>query len=819
MTDAPVGDGRDSGSATDVEDSPAASGPPRIPVSEVPELEPEGEDAPEPAEDEPAANDAEDDPAEARDSALAETTVVAPRKPDPVENDEPAVANESAEPEPAAEADASAEETGAEPEPETEPSDDSADLSESAAEARRVALAEVEETTLIPKVAEGKPVETTTVMPAVPAPPDSARRPRPDGPAAGSSPEARRAYRAAEQARRAPQGYGREPGAAPAWTAPPAPADPAEATQPAQPARYAYRPPEFHTVDPQRAELPPPHNFQLDQREVDGDDGRPRSMVRRALLVTGGLAVAAAAGLTAAGKLKIPGTTPAVPTVGFSPAADSGASAATQTGTAFLTFWQNDQLEQAANITDDPDAALAALRAYKKALNVSGMVVNPDPANSVGWMTYSITTQAGTPMGEWQYSGGFATYSKQVNGYTRWFVKWQPAILYTSLKPGYRLAVRKTPPSIKGLVDRNGKLIDPSAHPSLAGIVTLVSKSAEAAGGTAGQDVIMTDAKGNQLATVTTLTKPIDNGTVATTLDLAVQSAAEAAAAKHPNSSVVAIQPSTGHILAIANHTTSQYYDDALLTRVAPGSTFKIITSAALLSKGLTTLNSSAPCPATITIDSTVLHNSEGEAGDYTYKMDFATSCNNAFSSFWDHSGMTGDLLAQTAQTYFGLNQDWDIGLGQKASYMNIPKGLSRGGLAESLVGQGDVVSCPLAMCSVAATVASGSFKQPILLPGQKQLAATPLGPNLQANLKALMGSVITSGTAATVAFPKNGHFYGKTGTAEVGSGASLYNNSWFVVFDDQHDLAVCALSIKGGYGAATAAPECLKVFQVLGYA
>jgi len=69
------------------------------------------------------------------------------------------------------------------------------------------------------------------------------------------------------------------------------------------------------------------------------------------------------------------------------------------------------------------------------------------------------------------------------------------------------------------------------------------------------------------------------------------------------------------------------------------------------------------------------------------------------------------------------------------------------------------------------------------------------------------------------VAFPKTGHFYGKTGTAEVGSGTNLTNNSWFVVFDDQHDIALCALAIDGGYGAATAAPECLTVFQKLGYA
>ena len=795
MADAPVGDGPESATSTEPEESSAASSPPRIPVSEVPDLEPEDEAGE--ADDEPGARDESDRDdkgaawAERPDPALAETT--------------PAVRA------PAARA-GQAEET----EPE------SAEPADAEAQARRVSLAEVEETTLIPKVADVRPVETTTVMPAVPPASDMARRPYSDATAAGNSNTARRVYRAAERQRpdaRAevrPQGYGRATDATQAWTAPPG----AErAAAPAEPSGRGYQPPEFHQVDPQRSELPPPHNFQLDQREVDGDDGRPRSRSRRALLVTGGVAVAAAAGLTLAGIIKVPGTTPAVPTVGFSPAADSGASAATQTGTAFLTAWQSDQLEAAANLTDDPGAALAALQEYKKVLNVSGLVVNPNPANDVGWMTYSITTQAGTPMGEWQYSSGFATYSKVINGYTRWFVQWSPAILYTSLKTGYKLAIKKTPASIKGLVDRNGAAIDSSAHPSLTVIVTLLTKTAESSGGTAGQDVIMTDAKGNQLATVATLTQPIDNGTVTTTLDMKVQAAAESAVPRHSYSSIVAIQPSTGHILAIANNTTSQYYDDALLTKVAPGSTFKIITSTALLSKGLTSLSSEVVCPPVITIDQQTLKNSEGEAGDYTYEMDFATSCNNAFSSFWDHSGMTGNLLSDTAKTYFGLNQEWDIGLNQKASYMTVPSGLSRGGLAESLVGQGDVVSCPLAMCSVAATVANGSFKQPILLPTQKQIAATPLGAQLHADLKALMGSVITEGTAAPLAFPKNGHFFAKTGTAEVGSGANLTNNSWFVVFDDEHDIALCALSIDGGYGAQTAAPECLKVFQQLGYA
>ena len=422
-------------------------------------------------------------------------------------------------------------------------------------------------------------------------------------------------------------------------------------------------------------------------------------------------------------------------------------------------------------------------------------------------------------MGQWQSSSGFATYSKQVDGFTRWFVQWSPAILYTSLKAGYQLKIKKTPASIKGLVDRNGAAIEASAHPSLTNIIATLTKAATVNGGTEGQDIIMVDAKGNQLASVATLTPPINNGTVATTLDMSVQAAAESAVTFKGNSSIVAIQPSTGHILAVANNTTSQYYDNALLTRVAPGSTFKIITSTALLVNKIVTLNATAPCPTTLDVENTILHNSEGEGSmTYTYEEDFAQSCNNAFSNFWNASGMTENLLSTTAKTYFGLNQAWDIGLGETAQYATIPGGLSGAGLAESLVGQDNVVACPLAMCSVAATVANGSFKQPVLLPKQTQLTATALPSSIQSDLKTMMSDVISSGTAAGVGFPNNGHFFGKTGTAEVGSGASLYNNSWFVVFDDQHDIAVCALAIDGSYGATTAAPECLTVFKKLSY-
>jgi hypothetical protein len=782
--------------------------PAPIPVSEPPEIEPEDEDD----EQRPAASGDAAGEAEPRDGeADGEDEDDEDPDEEPTELVDPVSAR-------------SAGDEAADDEPRAEDGEDGDD--EDGPVEPAPPATEVEETTLIPKVAEPRAGESTTVLPPVSAPtPGMAHRPYTSAPAGYGGRAGRLSW--GEPLPPSPAG---QPDAQPTQVQPAVPA-PDEDPQPTQVqpsvlgvppqtgTARGYRPPEFHKVDPQRSELPPPQNFKLDRREIDGEQEGPRNLGRRALLAGGGVAVAAAAGLTLAGVIKLPGTTPKIPTVGFAPATNSGASAATQTGTAFLTAWQNGELETAANITDNPSEALAALTWYKKNLGVVGLVLNPNAANSVGWMTFALTTQAGSPMGQWQYQSGFATYSKQVDGYTRWFVQWSPSILYSALKAGHQLKIKKTPASVKGVVDRNGTLIDTTAHPSLASLVNVLTSKAKVTGATDGQQIIMVNAKGEQVATVATLTDPINNGTIASTLDMNVQSAAEAAVTFKPNSAMVAIQPSTGHILAIANHTTSQYYDNALLARVAPGSTFKIITSAALLNKGIVSIDSDAPCPTTLTITNVVLHNSEGEGGDYKYGEDFARSCNNAFSNFYNASGMTSNLLADTAKTYFGLNQKWDIGVGESAQYMTVQENLSGAGLAESLVGQDQIVSCPLAMCSVAATVATGTFKQPIVVPKQTQVTASPLPSSVQSSLKTMMSEVISQsyGTAAGVGFPNNGHFFGKTGTAEVDNGKN--NNSWFVVFDDQHDIALCALAIDGGYGASSAAPECLTVFKKLGYA
>ena len=82
------------------------------------------------------------------------------------------------------------------------------------------------------------------------------------------------------------------------------------------------------------------------------------------------------------------------------------------------------------------------------------------------------------------------------------------------------------------------------------------------------------------------LTAPaIEGKDVTTTIDPAVQTAAESAlAAATKPAALVAIRPSTGDVVAVANGgPNAAGYDRALLGQYPPGSTFKVVSGYALL--------------------------------------------------------------------------------------------------------------------------------------------------------------------------------------------------------------------------------------------
>ena len=119
-----------------------------------------------------------------------------------------------------------------------------------------------------------------------------------------------------------------------------------------------------------------------------------------------------------------------------------------------------------------------------------------------------------------------------------------------------------------------------------------------------------------------------------TTIEREVQAAAEEALGPgRRNAALVAVEPSTGDILAVANRPVDSSYDRALEGRYAPGSTFKVVTTAALLRRGLR-VDDVVDCPKTTNVGGRSFRNFEGSAaGPVPFAVDFAQSCNTAFVS------------------------------------------------------------------------------------------------------------------------------------------------------------------------------------------
>ena len=226
--------------------------------------------------------------------------------------------------------------------------------------------------------------------------------------------------------------------------------------------------------------------------------------------------------------------------------------------------------------------------------------------------------------------------------------------------------------------------------PGWTRISNLLEKGAPPGQGKPGLNVQIETAKGQPVAnSQAVVVSPQNIADLATTISQQAENAARNAVAMHPKSAMVVIQPSTGKILAIANNAGQN--DFALTAAVAPGSTMKVITSTALISSGALSADSPVACPSAYTVTGITYHNdqNESEPPGTPFSTDFAQSCNNAFSTQWQH--LTGGAsLAATAQKYYGLNQKWNIGLGSlSASYFNAPANATGSELAQEAFGEG----------------------------------------------------------------------------------------------------------------------------------
>jgi Penicillin binding protein transpeptidase domain len=575
----------------------------------------------------------------------------------------------------------------------------------------------------------------------------------------------------------------------------------------------------LYRPEPSAAQFPPvpPVPPVVEQRPPRGRHGRRERKRRKLPYVLVAVTVAVAAGISAVLVLPRHGSTQ---TTGYLPTGSSPSQDAQQTARAFLRAWDAGHLQQAANYTDHPRAARAALTAFGGYLHLTKLASTAGTATAVSSssasprenVTYSASASVGVPngaaavTGTWRYHASLVTYRAKHSQY--WYVAWAPDDLAPNLTASTHLATALVAPKVTSVTDASGNDLFGYGDAGLHNIAVGIEAGAPPGYGSPGLNVEIQTRTGAPLVNTRAVVVPPKNvAGLATTISPAAEQAARAAVSRHKNSSMVVIQPSTGKILAVANN--AGFNDFALTAAVAPGSTMKTITSTALFNEGVLTPASHVECPKTFTIQGITYHNDKGEIEPPStpFLTDFAQSCNNAFSTQWQH--LTGGRLAKTVKDYYGLDQKWDIGIGRlTASYFNAPASASGSELAQEAFGEGSLTASPIAMASIAATIDSGRFHQPYLVAGGPLVTAKPLPATTDAWLKQMMRAVVTSGTAAPIGFGPD--VYAKTGTADVDRQGQP--NSWLIAFEPSRDVAVACLVVNAGYGAQVAGPE-VKAF------
>ena len=173
------------------------------------------------------------------------------------------------------------------------------------------------------------------------------------------------------------------------------------------------------------------------------------------------------------------------------------------------------------------------------------------------------------------------------------------------------------------------------------------------------------------------------------------------------------------------------------------------------------------------------------------FSMDFAQSCGTAFTTL--SQGLTGSRLASTA-TAFGLGAQWKLPL--NASSGSFRASQTQGGLAADTIGEQGVQASPLAMALVAAGVAAGKWRPPVLVTSPPDPGLSPrvvADAQTVGSLRTLMRDAVVSG-AARGANLAGTPVYGQVGTAQATPG-SKYWAHWFVGYRGDVAFAVLVLT------------------------
>lgn len=330
---------------------------------------------------------------------------------------------------------------------------------------------------------------------------------------------------------------------------------------------------------------------------------------------------------------------------------------------------------------------------------------------------------------------------------------------------------------------------------------------------------------------------------------------------------IVALEPSSGKILAMVSNPAfdsntvgamweelnSDDENSPLMNRAAqglypPGSTFKIVTSAAGYEYDEDSTELEMNCSGEKKFGHSIMHCYNNNAhGQEDIAEAFAKSCNTFFATMGEMIG--GEALRKTAED-FGFNADISFPLEYSRSCFEVNADSNQSEIVETSIGQGKTLVTPLFMAMITGAVANNGM---IMNPYIVDHSETPWGgvrnktipsaykqaisPDTAYAIKDLMIDVVKYGTATNAAFSVSGKTHnsvssdsavssgavgrysgpitvaGKTGTAEnIGE-----DHSWFVAFAPAEDpqIAVAVILENAGKGskAIPAARDIMKEY------
>ncbi|MFI2201930.1 peptidoglycan D,D-transpeptidase FtsI family protein [Streptomyces sp. NPDC020192] len=360
--------------------------------------------------------------------------------------------------------------------------------------------------------------------------------------------------------------------------------------------------------------------------------------------------------------------------------------------------------------------------------------------------------------------------------------------------------------------------------------------------------------------------KQKQGGNVVTTLNQAAQKAAfDGLKAQGGKGAVVALEPSTGKILALAsypsydpssfagnstdvdskNWTKLQKSNDpadpmlnrALRETYPPGSTFKVVTAAAALENGLyksADEQTNSPLPWIMPGTTTPLKN-EGNipCKNATLRAALQYSCNSVFGKIGADLG-NDKMLAEAKK--FGFDSPLDTPVRAYPSVFSDKMNQSQTAL--SSIGQFNTAATPLQMAMVASAVANdGKLMKPYMVDKlqssnvdtvsqtQPEEMSRPLSSQNAQVLQDMMKTVVEQGTG-TNAKIDGVTVGGKTGTAQHGVANSANPYAWFISFaklpDGSSPVAVAVVIEDGSAnrddisGGGLAAPIAKSVMQAV---